>query len=155
MARILSLDDDPVLIEIMRRVLQAVGFEFLGTTDEQEALSILRTQPVDLFTQDFMRPGLGGYEFLRYMKSDSTLSSIPVLAITATSEEACAEGLRRVGLDIDRDLAGFVCKPFSPSELVDVIETILRKHGKPVPPGVEAFRKRARMPREAQTGSAE
>jgi CheY-like chemotaxis protein len=152
MARILSLDDEPQMIELMRLILQAAGFEFLGTTNEQEALSILRTQPIDLFTQDFMRPGPGGCEFLRHMKSDDTLRSIPVLAVTAGSREMRTEQLKQVGLDIDRDLVGFVQKPFGPSELIDAIEAILTKHGKPVPPGVEALRTRARMPREVQTG---
>ena len=126
MAIILSLDDDPITIKVLCAILTDAGYESLGTTDDQEALSILRTQPIDLFTQDFMRPGSGGCEFLRQMKSEEALRSIPVLGISAMSRDTIAERLKQVGLDIDRDLNGYFRKPPMWTELLDAIEVILR-----------------------------
>jgi CheY-like chemotaxis protein len=131
MTRILSLDDEPEMLDLIRLILESSGYEFLGTTSDQEALSILRTQPVDLFTQDFMRPGLGGAEFLRQMRSEPAVSRIPVLGITAGPRDTRARQLEQVGLDIDRDLDGYIQKPFEPGELLDLVEALLTKRGGP------------------------
>jgi CheY-like chemotaxis protein len=131
MTRILSLDDESQMLDLLRLILERAGYECLGTTDEQEALSILRTQPVDLFTQDFMRPvGLCGVEFLRKLKSDEALRDIPVIGISARVRGARAKELELAGLDMDRDLDGYVQKPFGPQELLEVIEAALHKQGK-------------------------
>jgi CheY-like chemotaxis protein len=129
MTCILNLDDEPEMLDLLRLILESSGYEFRGTTSDREALSILRTQPVDLFTQDFMRPGPGGAEFLRQIRSEPALSGIPVLGITAGPRDTRAEQLEQVGLDIDRDLDGYVRKPFEPRELLDTIEAILTKRG--------------------------
>jgi len=134
MVRILSLDDDPIGLGVLLFALRNAGYECIGTTSEQEAMSILRTQPIDLFTQDFVRPGLGGYEFLRWMKSDKSLKSILVLGISATPRDVLAEKLRRAGLDIDRDLDGYIQKPFTVFDLLRAVEVVLKKYGRPVSP---------------------
>jgi two-component system alkaline phosphatase synthesis response regulator PhoP len=130
MTRILSLDDESQMLDLLRLILERVGYECLGTTDEQEALSILRTQPVDLFTQDFMRPvGLCGIEFLRKLKSDEALKDIPVVGISARPRDARAKELESAGLDMERALAGYIQKPFGPQELLVIIKAALRKRG--------------------------
>lgn len=149
MVRILSLDDDPAMLILLRLILESAGYEFLGATDEEVALSIMRTQPIDLFTQDFTRSGLGGCEFLRQMKSDEALSTIPVLGISAGNKDTHAEQLRQIGLDIDRDLDGYIQKPFTMVELLEAIEAILIKHGKSVPPQANEVCKRLGMQRRA------
>ena len=113
--------------------LEHYGYEHLRTSDEQEALAILRSQSVDLFTQDFMRPGVGGWEFLQQMKSDESLLDIPILGVSAGPRDMRAEQARRIGLDLDRDLDGYLTKPFGQGELLDAIEAALKKHSKPVP----------------------
>ena len=132
MTRILSLDDESQMLDLLRLILERVEYECLGTTDEQEALSILRTQPIDLFTQDFMRPaGQCGIEFLRKLKSDETLRDISVIGVSARARDARAEELELAGMDIERDLDGYVEKPFGPQNLLEVIEAALRKPKKP------------------------
>jgi CheY-like chemotaxis protein len=133
MTRILSLDDESQMLDLIRLILERVGYECLGTTDEQGALSILRTQPVDLFTQDFMRPGgMCGVKFLRQLRSDGALRDIPVVGISARARDARAKELELAGMDIERDLDGYIEKPFGPQELLEVIEAALRKREKPV-----------------------
>ena len=131
MTRILSLDDESQMLDLLHLILGRAGYECLGTTDEQEALSILRTRSIDLFTQDFMRPvGLCGIEFLRKLKSDEMLKDIPVVGISAKPRYARAKELELAGLNMERDLAGYIQKPFGPHELLVVIEAALRKRGK-------------------------
>lgn len=131
MTQVLSLDDEPQMLDLLCLILERVGYESLGTMDEQEAFSILRTQSIDLFTQDFMRPGPGGCEFLRQMKSKDALRNIPVLGISAGARDMRAKQLKQVGLDIDRDLDGYLQKPFRPGDLLDIVESILEKRSKP------------------------
>jgi CheY-like chemotaxis protein len=78
-----------------------------------------------------MRPvGLCGVEFLRKLKSDEALRDIPVIGISARVRGARAKELELAGLDMDRDLDGYVQKPFGPQELLEVIEAALHKQGK-------------------------
>ena len=132
MTRILSLDDESQMVDLLRLILGRAGYDCLGTTDEQEALSILRTQPIDLFTQDFMRPaGQCGIRFLRKLKSDETLRDIPVIGVSARARDARAEKLELAGMDIEGDLNRYVEKPLGPQNLQEVIEAAPQKRKKP------------------------
>ncbi len=121
-------------------ILIPKGYEVITTTDGQQALSFLQTQSVDLVTQDFMRPQMDGFELLKIMQSDEALSRVPVLAVTAGAHAMRAEQMQSFGLDIDRDLAGFVTKPFGPYELLDAVTEVLIKHRKPIPPQAAQLR---------------
>ena len=145
MTRILSLDDDPHAAEILRWVLQEAGYEVITTADADEALNLLRTQPIDLFTQDLERPVMRGEELLRLLKDDATLRHIPVLLITGHPRAVGAQLLQEFGLDIDRDADGYAQKgnALGPRELLDAVATVLEKRGKPLP--AEELRRRARV----------
>ena len=131
MTRVLSLDDEPQMVDLIRLVLESAGYEVVGATEGQEALDILRTQSIDLLLQDFMRPGeLHGFELLRQMKSDPALSRIPVLGVSAGTIDTRSEQLKQFGLDIDRDLVDYVRKPFGPQELLEAVADALRRPGK-------------------------
>jgi CheY-like chemotaxis protein len=121
MARILCLDDEGEMLDLMRLILEPAGYELLTTTDSYEALELLRRERVDLLTQDFMRPDVDGWELMRRMKADAHLARIPVLGVTAGAREARARQAARVGLDLERDLVGFVNKPFGPHELLEAV----------------------------------
>jgi CheY-like chemotaxis protein len=114
--------------------LKRKGYEVLTTTNSYEALDILRRQPIDLFTQDFARPDIHGLEFLQMMKSNAALRDIPVVGISARPRDVRTEEMKQVGLDIERDLACYVTKPYSPFEILNAVEVALTKHGKAIPP---------------------
>lgn len=144
MTRILILDDEANTVEIIHTLLEYAGYEALATTDPHEALHILRTQPVDMFIQDLMRPMMDGVEFLRLLKAEEKLSNIPVLIITGFSRGDCAQYLRGHGLDLDRDVDGYLHKQteLGNRQLLDLVATVLEKHGKQLPP--DELRRRAR-----------
>ena len=135
MPRILILDDDPGIAALFQEVLTMAGFEAVSTTSEHEALLILRTQEIDLLTQDSVRPNMNGEEFLCLLKNEPDLQHIPVLLITGSRWEVCAELLQQWGLHIELDVAGFLEKPCEMRDLLDTIEDILLKHGKSLPSG--------------------
>jgi CheY-like chemotaxis protein len=122
MTRILSLDDDSDEIDLLKVVLEQRGYESLVVGNEQEALSILRTQSIDLFTQDIAHAGLGGWDFLRLMKSDAALKHIPVIIISAASMSSQAEQAKQRGLNPERDLACYLEKPICVEHLIEGIE---------------------------------
>lgn len=119
MIQVLSLDDNPSLLEAMSQVLRSAGYESLTTTDSNEAWTLLKTVSIDLFTQDLFRPGIGGLEFYRRMRSDKALRDIPVILITASRLEP--DFVESLGVD------GYVTKPFDPQELLTVIASVLTK----------------------------
>jgi DNA-binding response OmpR family regulator len=141
MTRILSLDDETPMLELINLILERAGYEHIYTRDSQEALEMLRHQPVDIFTQDIMRPDIDGWEFYYLMRSEDMLRNIPVLIITcqAQSREKFS-GLHLAHVD------GYLTKPFGPQELLDSIKTILAAHAKAPP--TEEERLRARLRRE-------
>ncbi len=83
MTRILNLDDEPGVGELLGEVLESVGYECVYTTDSYEALTILRREPVDLLIQDCLRGDVDGLTLYRMLKVDQELRSIPVLFFSA------------------------------------------------------------------------
>jgi len=115
------LNDNLELVETLGQVVKSAGYESLVTTSEQWALKILRTLPIDLFTQDIKRNGMGGWGFLRAMKSDPTLRHIPVLIISAATKSSQTDEAKRYGLDVERDLAGYYEGVSDERDLLEVV----------------------------------
>jgi CheY-like chemotaxis protein len=138
----LCLDDNSEELTLLSVILKRAGYEVLTTTSSYEALDILRHQPIDLLTQDFMRPDLDGLEFLKIMKLDAALHEIPVVSVAARERDPWVEAVKRAGLDPDRDVAGYVTKPYGPFEIVDAVEAALTRHGKAIPPQAAQLRAR-------------
>jgi DNA-binding response OmpR family regulator len=128
--RILSLESEPSILEINRYFLEDAGYVFLGTCNEQEALHLLFTEPVDLFIQGLARgPGL-----IWLMKSEPRLREIPVLVISGCTKVSGIDlFLKPAGLLLCRDLHGYLEKPFKVEDLLAFVETILIRRGK-LPP---------------------
>jgi two-component system sensor histidine kinase/response regulator len=124
MARILSLDDEPAMLLLYRLILERAGYEYTWTTNSFEALDLLRSDPPDLFTQDWVRPDLDGPRLYRQMKADPALRQIPVLFITARHRP---EFVCMVCTTYDDD---YLVKPISPKELLERVEQALKRHSR-------------------------
>jgi two-component system response regulator RpaA len=127
MVRILSLSYESEMLELLSLILDLAGYELLRTTDAEKALSILRNQEIDLFTQDIMRPGIDGWELYRMMKDDKELCSIPVLFFSVARPSKLATDCYLPHGD------EYLTLPFAPQELLRTVAEILRRHGKNVP----------------------
>jgi hypothetical protein len=79
MPKILLLNDNILGCAIIDTLLNVEGNDFQYTTSSEKALSILRTEPIDLFIQDILRPDMNGFELYWLMKSDNKLCDIPIL----------------------------------------------------------------------------
>ncbi len=87
-ARILIVDDDVLLCDLVRMALEHAGFAVESAHSAAKALEMLRDQPVDLVLLDVMMTDINGFDMLRRMKSDPALASIPVVFLSARSRRS-------------------------------------------------------------------
>ena len=120
-ARILVIEDEPDILELICYNLKQAGFQVEGAEDGESALELIEEKPVDLIVLDLMLPGIDGLEVCRLLKQNAEYKDLPVLMLTARTEEVD----RIVGLELGAD--DYVIKPFSPRELVLRIRAILRR----------------------------
>jgi two-component system phosphate regulon response regulator PhoB len=118
---ILIVEDEAALQKLLAYNLEAAGFEVAQAFDGEEALTLLAERTPDLIVLDWMIPQLSGLELLRRIRRRPEHAHIPVVMLTARTEEA--DRLR--GLELGAD--DYLTKPFSPAELVARIRAVLRR----------------------------
>ena len=119
--RILLVEDDPALVELLVYNLQREDFEVQTTPDGEEALMIARESPPDLVLLDWMIEGISGIEVCRRLRRRPETANVPIIMLTARGEEA--DRIR--GLETGAD--DYVTKPFSPRELIARVGAVLRR----------------------------
>lgn len=118
---ILIVEDDPALVELLEYNLKSAEFETTVVGDGEAALLAIEEAPPDLVILDWMLPTMSGIEVCRQIRALPRHRSLPVIMLTARSEEAD----RVRGLDTGAD--DYVVKPFSPDELIARINAVLRR----------------------------
>jgi len=117
-AKILVVDDEPNILNLVTSYLQAEGYEYYTATDGPSALKAARTFKPDLIVLDIMLPGMDGIEVLSQLRRES---DVYVIMLTAKSEETD----KVIGLSVGAD--DYLSKPFSPRELMARIKAALRR----------------------------
>jgi DNA-binding response OmpR family regulator len=118
MPRVLLIDDDKRLHELLTTYLEQNGFAVTGAPDGQRGLSQLDKAPFDIVLLDVMMPGMDGLEVCRRIRAKSR---VPILMLTAKGDETD----RVVGLELGAD--DYIAKPFGPRELVARLRAVLRR----------------------------
>ena len=118
---ILVVEDEAPLVTLLRYNLEEAGFEVEEALDGEEALISVRERRPDLIVLDWMLPAVSGIEVCRQLRRRPETRDVPVIVLTARSEEA--DRIR--GLDSGAD--DYVTKPFSPKELIARIRAVLRR----------------------------
>jgi two-component system alkaline phosphatase synthesis response regulator PhoP len=121
MKRILIIEDDRDIAELVRRYLEKAGFGVEVQASEREGLAALTAHPPDLLVLDLMLPHVGGAEICRAARATPATALTPIIMLTARAEEA----ERIAGLEIGAD--DYIAKPFSPNELVARVRALLRR----------------------------
>lgn len=119
--RILVVDDEPDIVELLSYNLTKEGFEVSSAADGNEALIRIRKADFDFLILDLMLPDIQGVELCRTLRNNPETRHIPVIMLTAKGEEVD----RVVGLETGAD--DYMTKPFSPRELIARIRAILRR----------------------------
>lgn len=118
---ILAVDDEENILELIRYNLETNGYKVIGAHTGEEALELLKDHVVDLCLLDIMLPGIDGMEVLRNIRSHSTYKKLPVIILTAKSDEIS----KVVGLEVGAD--DYLSKPFGVHELLARIKAVLRR----------------------------
>jgi len=120
-ARVLVVDDEEIVVDVVRRYLEREGFRVAAAADGARGLELLVSWRPDLIVLDLMLPEVDGMEFFR-----RSGGRVPVIMLTAKGDEVD----RILGLELGAD--DYVTKPFSPRELVARVKTVLRRVQQPV-----------------------
>lgn len=119
--RILVVDDEPDLQDLVRLALSDAGYQVDTVADGRSALAEVRKAPPDLLVLDLMLPDLPGTEVCRQLRREAECADLPILMLTAKSDEVD----RIVGFELGAD--DYVTKPFSPRELALRVRALLRR----------------------------
>jgi phosphate regulon transcriptional regulator PhoB len=119
--RILVIEDDRDIIELVRYNLEKDSFQVATASDGAAGIAQLRKSPPDLLILDLMLPKLSGLEVCKEVRREAATARLPIVMLTARGEEAD----RVVGLELGAD--DYVTKPFSPRELVARVKALLRR----------------------------
>ncbi len=117
--RVLVVDDDPVILELLRINFEIEGFEVFSASDGQEGLERARADRPDVVLSDIMMPRLDGLQLLARLRDDPTTAGVPVVLLSAKAQNA--EVQRGLALGAD----DYVTKPFDPLELIDRVNAVL------------------------------
>ncbi|MBI5861961.1 MAG: phosphate regulon transcriptional regulator PhoB [Rhodocyclales bacterium] len=121
-ATILVVEDEPSIQSLIEVNLRRAGHEVILASDVETARRLVGAALPDLILLDWMLPGLSGIDFARQLRRDARTKMLPVIMLTARSEERD----KVEGLDVGAD--DYITKPFSPRELVARIKAVLRRH---------------------------
>jgi two-component system alkaline phosphatase synthesis response regulator PhoP len=126
--RILIVEDDPDIAELMARYLDKAGFTTERAASGRDALHAVGARPPELIVLDLMLPHVDGLEVCRLLRANEATAAIPIIMVTARADES----ERIVGLELGAD--DYLAKPFSPNELVARVRALLRRAQRGAPP---------------------
>jgi two-component system, OmpR family, response regulator VicR len=118
--KIVCIEDDPEMIELVKLILMRKGYDVTGATGGKDGLKAVEEVKPDLVLLDLMMPDMDGWEVYQQMKAEPDLKGIPVVVVTAK-----AQSIDKVlGLHIAK-VDDYITKPFGPQELLESVEKIL------------------------------
>ena len=118
---ILIVDDEPAICDMLRMVLEKTGYQCLEAANGQQARATVIDEKPDLILLDWMLPDINGVTLVHRLKKDELTASIPIIMLTAKSEEDNKIKGLKAGAD------DYITKPFSPRELIARIQAVLRR----------------------------
>jgi DNA-binding response OmpR family regulator len=123
MTKILCIEDEPQMIDLIKLILETKGYEVLGAEGGQAGLEMMRSEKPDLILLDLMMPEMDGGDVFHHMKEEVELRDIPVIVVTAK-----AAPIDKVLWINVAKVDDYVTKPFGPRELVESVEKVLAKY---------------------------
>jgi len=120
--RLLLVEDDPAIQIVARMALRRGGFDVTVVDNGVAALDVVRQAPPDVVLLDWMMPGMDGAEVCRQLKADEATARVPVIFLTARSQESSIKAGLALGA------IGYVVKPFDAITLGQQLRDLLEKH---------------------------
>jgi two-component system, cell cycle response regulator DivK len=120
-AKILYVEDNPQNMRLVRKILQASGYEVIEAVDGLSGLAMAARETPDLILMDINLPDISGLEATQRLKASPQLSWIPVVAVTANAMHGDREMVMQAGCD------GYLAKPVMKSELLQTVSVMLKR----------------------------
>ena len=120
MTKILCIEDEPQMIDLIKLILENKGYEVIGAEGGQQGLELMRSEKPDLILLDLMMPEMDGGDVFHHMKEEVDLRDLPVIVVTAKA--APIDKVLWINVAKVQD---YVTKPFGPRELVESVEKVL------------------------------
>ncbi|HVL81983.1 MAG TPA: response regulator [Actinomycetota bacterium] len=121
MARILVVDDDPMIVKLLRLNLEMEGFEVIEAGDGKAALEAVSKHQPDLVVCDVMMPNLNGLEVVARLRKDGAHPDLPVVLLSAKAQAMDVQHGLGAGAD------EYLTKPFDPDDLIAVVHRLLER----------------------------
>ena len=118
---VLVIDDDPVILELLRVNFEIEGFDVICAADGEEGLQRAHEQHPDVVISDIMMPRRDGLQLLTDLKGDPQTHDLPVILLSAKAQKAEVQQ----GLDLGAD--DYITKPFDPLELIDRLNAVMSR----------------------------
>jgi len=118
---VLVIDDDPVILELLRVNFEIEGFDVICATDGEEGLKRAQAEQPDIVISDIMMPRRDGLQLLDDLKSDPRTEDLPVILLSAKAQRSEVQH----GLDMGAD--DYITKPFDPLELIDRLNAVMTR----------------------------
>lgn len=118
---ILIVEDEKDIVKMLDYNFKKEGFRVFSVNDGEDALDAVTSKRPDIIILDLMLPGMDGLEVCKVLKSDTKTNYIPIIMLTAKSQESD----KIIGLELGAD--DYITKPFSPRELIARIKAVLRR----------------------------
>ena len=118
---VLVIDDDPVILELLRVNFEIEGFDVITATDGEEGLKRAHAERPDVVISDIMMPRRDGLQVLSDLKGDPATEGLPVILLSAKAQKSEVQH----GLDMGAD--DYITKPFDPLELIDRLNAVMTK----------------------------
>jgi len=120
MAHVLIIDDDQSILDLLALIFSTKGHRTTTANDGEDGLRLALDQTFDLVITDLNMPKVTGWDIIAKIKSSETVSSVPILALSAHSTANDKDAAYSAGCD------AYVTKPFDPEKLLDVAESVLK-----------------------------
>lgn len=119
--RVLAVDDDPELLQLVIALLKRINIETIGAENAVQAAQILRQPPLpDLLILDLMLPDISGIDFLKQMRARPIFDNLPVLVLSALAEP------QEIRAALDAGADRYLTKPYLATNLLSVVQEVLR-----------------------------
>jgi CheY-like chemotaxis protein len=121
MARVLVVDDDPQVLQLLRVNFELEGYDVVSANSGQAALDEVAKQAPDAVVCDVMMPGMDGLEVVRRLRANPKTAKLPVVVVSAKAQRTDTLDGKDAGAD------DYVTKPFDPQDLLDVVARLLKR----------------------------
>ncbi len=126
--KILIIDDDQEILNLIRLSLEPAGFRILRTSKPEEGLSIALGEQPDLLVLDIMMPDLDGLELLRRVRRHPVMSKVPAIIVSARVSSIDQRRMMQLVQVEPGEIDAYIGKPFTPAALLKTVKEVLVKH---------------------------